>query len=109
LSKAGRGKALCWLALPLLICAVFCGLKGVALAVTAEEGLNYSVPGMQADARYPAAEVRRVEMDFRRGQRLGEEWMTAAEGACFGAITAGVFGFLDLPSGRANKREGITQ
>jgi hypothetical protein len=90
-----------WLVLPLLIGTMACGLKGVELAVTAEEGLTSSIPGMRGDPHDSAAYIAEEEEGFREDGRSGTRWMEGGEVLGLAAFVSGLTGLLILRSRRS--------
>ncbi|MES2391771.1 MAG: hypothetical protein V4555_09025 [Acidobacteriota bacterium] len=62
----------------LLVGAGGCLYRAIDLDVTAEEGLKYSIPGMQRSAGHTKDDVARAKLVFGEMERLGDRWGDAA-------------------------------
>lgn len=66
-------------ALGLFFASLFCFYKSIELSVTAEEGLRYSIPGMQRSGTYASAQLTTAESAFRHMDFAGKRWGMYAE------------------------------
>jgi hypothetical protein len=94
--RRGWGKLLSWLALSLLLAAFVCVYKSFDDAVTAEEGLNYSIPGMRGDSRYSPDDIRKGQAAFQQMDRHSDLWMIAGVVLFSTLLVTGVSGYRQL-------------
>ena len=77
-----------------------CVYRSVDDAVTAEEGLNYSIPGMRGDSRYSPDDIRKGQAALQEMDRDGDRWMLAAVVLFSALLVSGVRGYRLLRSTR---------
>jgi len=83
-----------------LLGALACVYQSINDAVTAEEGLNYSIPGMRGDSRYSPEHIRKAQAVFQQLDRDGDRWMTVAGVLFLIVIVSGASGYRLLRSAR---------
>jgi hypothetical protein len=86
-----------------LFAALACFYQSIDASVTAEEGMRYSIPGMQGDKRYSEDHIKRARIEFQESARSGDRWGDLFAIAFLASVASGITGYMLLRSCRPTR------